>query len=423
MMTKRPLVGRFLFGDIMWEFRHYVFGGVLLVMLGSALLVAYRHWVGAPVYNPHLWVTGYLPAYRHQADKIAFMRRQDYAMLTHIAHASAVPRVDGTLDIDTNVYLPEYRRQAVNVAEAVKRPILLVLTGPHEVFNAAMQPGVRDYFIQNILQLLDSDGYDGVDLNMEPVTRDEKQENPDYVAFVRALHKALQTRESAKLGRPPLLTAAVAWRDRHVMAEVEDAFDQINLMTYDMAQPHPGWVTWFDAAVSNGGETFPAYPVRRLPSLEDWVAAFVDAGIPRRKLGIGISFDVACWQGGIAAADSQQGMRYPRQVWQQKPHYFKRSYAEMQQTGLLPPSYQWDGVAQMAWFSLEGVTAADDNFCNFNDARAIAAKVEFARQQGLGGVIVWELALDHLPDSPQSPPLRQALGDALGWDGGNLRVD
>lgn len=82
----------------------------------------------------------------------------------------------------------------------------------------------------------------------------------------------------------------------------------------------------------------------------------------------------------------------------------------------IPAHYQWDETAQMAWFGVDAANSADDMFCNFNDARAIKAKISFARQQGLGGIMIWELALDAAlqPDaSVGSRPLRQVIGDML----------
>lgn len=366
----------------------------------------------APQYNAQPWVTGYLPAYHHNGNDIAFMETADYAMLTHLAHASAMPRPDGTLDMDTNSLQPDSRRRAVQLAHEQQRPILLVITGQHEQFSEAIRPANQQAFIRNILQILDTDGYDGVDIDMEPVTLDEKRDNPDFNAFVHELHQALQTRSSTLLGRPPLLTTAIGIRDRHIMAQLADKFDQINLMSYDMAQPYEGWIPWFDSALHNGGLVFPGFS-HQVPSIENWVNDFLQAGVPRRKLGIGISFDVACWQGGETAPG--QGVTQPRQSWLKPPHYFKRSHADMQVQNLLPSTYQWDDTAQMVWFSVDAADPAQDMFCNFNDARAIKAKLDFARQQGLGGVIVWELALDQRNDLPtgQRRPLRQALGEAL----------
>ncbi|MEB4591129.1 glycoside hydrolase family 18 protein [Candidatus Thiothrix sp. Deng01] len=382
---------------------------LLILLLLAALWLLNRHPpLESPQYNGHPWVTGYLPAYHHNGREIPFMVPDDYAMLTHIAHASVIPRPDGSLDTDTNSYLPESRRKAVQSAHANNRPILLVITGQHEQFSPAISPTVQQAFIRNILQILDADGYDGVDIDMEPVTLDENQDNPDFRAFITELHKALQTRTSPLLGRAPLLTTATIIRDRHIMAQLADKFDQINLMSYDMAQPYEGWISWFDSPLHNGGLVFPGFS-HEVPSIENWLNAFLEAGVPRRKLGLGISFDVACWQGGETSVG--QGVTLPRESWRTPPSYFKRSYADMRMQNRIPDTYQWDDVAQMAWFSADAADPAQDMFCNFNDARALAAKIDFARQQGLGGIMIWELALDAMaqPATGSSRPLRQAI--------------
>ncbi|OQX05673.1 MAG: hypothetical protein BWK73_33000 [Thiothrix lacustris] len=391
---------------------------VLAVLLGLLLILSLWYTNSSrtppdmPQYNAQPWVTGYLPAYHHNGQDIPFMEAADYGLLTHIAHASAMPRADGSLDTDTNSYNPASRQRAVQLAHAHQRPILLVITGQHEPFNTAISPSNQQTFIKNILQMLDADGYDGVDIDMEPVTLDDKQANPNFNAFITELHKALQTRASPLLGRAPLLTTAIGFRDRHIMAQLADKFDQINLMSYDMAQPYDGWIPWFDSALHNGGLRFPGFS-HEVPSIANWVDAFLQAGVPRRKLGIGISFDVACWQGGETS--NGQGVTRPRQSWIKPPQYFKRSFADMHQQNLIPDHYQWDELAQMAWFSVDTVDPAQDMFCNFNDARAIAAKIDFARYQGLGGVIVWELGLDQRDSQPvgQRRPLRQAVEEAL----------
>ena len=343
---------------------------VLLLVL-SVWYVSTRRPTAIPQYNAHPWVTGYLPAYHHNGQDIGFMDAADYAILTHIAHAAAMPNPDGSLDIDTNSLQPDSRHRAVQLAHEHQRPILLVINGQHEQFSTAISPRVQQTFINNILQMLDADGYDGVDIDMEPVTLDENQDNPDFTAFITELHKALQTRSSALLGRPPLLTTAIGSRDRHIMAALADKFDQINLMSYDMAQPYEGWIPWFDSALHNGGLVFPGFS-HQVPSIENWVNDFLAAGIPRRKLGIGISFDVACWQGGETA--SGQGVTRPRESWLKPPQYFKRSFADMHQQNLIPADYQWDDLAQMAWFSVDAADPSQDMFCNFNDARAIQPK-------------------------------------------------
>jgi len=376
----------------------------LLLIVCGGLWVAFK--------PPIIWVTGYLPAYRQTETAIPFLSRADYQMLTHLSHVSAIPRADGSLDTDTNALRLEQRQVAVKAAHAEDVPILLVILGNHEQFTPAISPPVRQTFIRNILALLDSSGYDGVDIDMEPITRDEKVRNPDFSAFITELHAALQTRLSPLLLRPPLLTTAVTLRDRYIVAELAAKFDQINLMTYDMAQPHEGWVTWFDSALSNGGFQFPGTD-RPLPSVGLWVQQFLQAGVPRGKLGIGISLSAGCWQGGEGT--STGGTSLPRQSWTSPPTYFKQSYADLMAGGFPADAYHWDETAQMAYLSIDKQGSADDLFCSFNDARALAAKLAYLKRERLGGLIIWELSLDQREGLPadQNRPLRRALAHAL----------
>lgn len=383
-----------------------------LVILVAGLWIYFQQHLEKPIYNPHPWVTGYLPAYHHNEYAIGFMTADDYQMLTHIAHASAIPRADGTLDTQTNNYHLEQRQIAVKTAKQQKLPILLTITGQYDQFSPAIAPDKRSTLLTTILTLIDNEGYDGVDIDMEPVTRNENQPNPDYLAFIQELHAALQKRTNQKLQRPPLLTTAVSYYDRISVAKVADKFDQINLMTYDMAQPYEGWITWFDGALYNGGMQFPGLS-NFLPSAELWINAFIQAGIPRRKLGIGISMDVACWTGGEGTPTG--GVTAPRQSWTRPPTYAKKSYADMQRAGLIPQSLHWDEIAHMAWFGIDNPGSSNDQFCNFNNEQAIADKIAFTKSQGLGGFIIWELGLDQRDDLPkgQQRPLRYSIGQAL----------
>lgn len=388
---------------------------LILTAITSLLVAAgwiIRHYTP---YQPDFWVTGYLPAYRHNGREIPFLAPADYQMLTHLAHVSVIPRADGSLDNERNSLSTENRLAAQQTANQQHLPLLIVVTGSYEQFQPVLQDTVRPQFIAHLLQLLDT-GYDGIDIDMEPITRDDKQANPDFTAFIIELHRALQTRHNTKLHRSPLLTTAITLRDRFIVAPLADYFDQINLMAYDMAQPYAGWISWFDSALYNGGLRFPNYS-HEVPSVDLWVQRLLAAGIPRHKLGLGISLDVACWYGGTGT--TTDGISAPAQAWVTQPDYRKLSYAEWNVSDIFSQQIQWDNTTQMAWFGQDNLGSNQDFFCNFNDERAIQAKLTYAREQGLGGIMIWELGLDHLAQLPANAlanhhrPLRHAISRAL----------
>src|SRR5205807_4635839 len=82
-----------------------------------------------------------------------------------------------------------------------------------------------------------------------------------------------------------------------LIASLQSQFDQINLMTYALSGPWPGWVTWFNSPIYDGGYRFPSTggPV---PSTDGMLASFLSAGVAASKLGIGIDFYGELWTGG-----------------------------------------------------------------------------------------------------------------------------
>ncbi len=65
-----------------------------------------------------------------------------------------------------------------------------------------------------------------------------------------------------------------------------------------------------------------------------------------------------------------------------------------------------------------GVTNAnplDNMFLSYDDERSCQTKVSYARNHNLGGVMIWELAQDHTPNT--TDPLLQAIKQALATPG------
>lgn len=385
------------------------------------------------------WATGYLPGWRHTDHAIPFMTEEDYRFLTHIIHFAGMPKPDGTIDVERLKVGPVSRKLAVQAAHAAGKPILFSVVGEYPIFNPVIEkPQTRRTFINNLIAIMTESGYDGIDLDMEPICapfgsfgyqgvdltqhpeyKTEFPVNYAYVALVKELRQELDKRTTPLLERP-LLTAAMLWRDRHIFGrtEVHSHFDQINMMTYDMSGPKDGEVTWFDSPLYNGGFLFPKY---NLPaySIEMFVDDCLAAGIPAKKLGIGICLDALVWKGG-EGVPSTGGVTGPRQTWSEPPSHphdgaQRYSYAEMMRLLYRPENYRWDEIAQSPYLSIDLPGSSGDMFISFNDERSIKAKIDFMRRKGLGGFIIWELAGDYRPDQSKENqrPLRKAMQEAL----------
>lgn len=341
------------------------------------------------------WMQGTLPP-----DKI------DYAALTHVIHFALVVKSDGTLDDQGNGVTAASATAAVQAAHAAGRTILISVGGAGSApgFRGATKSATRAAFIANIVQLVSSRGYDGVDLDWEPL---EASDEAQLVALVQELRAALD-KKSVKL----LLTAAVAWRPA-LIAKVHTLLDQINVMTYDMSGAWPGWVTWHNAPIYDGGCTFQSTG-KPVPSADAQIGSFIAAGIPVGKLGIGIDFYGYVWSGG--AGTSTGGVTQPCQAYTSDPAVQSNlSYAQIMDTHYKAQHRSWDSGAEAVYLSIDNAGSANDKFISYDDETTVAKKVGYAKVKGLGGVFIWELGGGYRTSQPagQRDPLLQALKQAL----------
>src|SRR6202008_4147011 len=168
-------------------------------------------------------------------------------------------------------------------------------------FRSATSSANRATFVSNLVNFMTSRGYDGIDVDWETL---QSSDAAQYTAFITALRTALNA-----VNPRPLLTAATAWQPA-ILVQVQSQFDQINIMTYDLSGAWPGWVTWHNAAIYDGGYKFPSTG-NPVPSSNGMVDNFTGAGISSAKLGIGIDFYGYVWSGGSGTPTG--GSTDPRQ--------------------------------------------------------------------------------------------------------------
>src|ERR1035437_3504961 len=106
------------------------------------------------------WMQSYLPA-----------QQVDFAAMTHVIHFAVVPKADGTLDSAINVVTLVNSMDVVKRAHAAGTKVLISVGGEGSAsgFRSASCAANRSRFITNILSFLSSRGYDGVDLDWEPL--------------------------------------------------------------------------------------------------------------------------------------------------------------------------------------------------------------------------------------------------------------
>ena len=348
-----------------------------------------------------VWSTGYYPGYRQSAMPASVV---DFTALTHVIHFSIAPNSDGTLNTTLNNITVARSNDLVSRAHAAGRKVLICVAGSGSGgFLGATINAHRATFITNLVNFMSTYAYDGIDIDWEPLNSSDVTQ---YTNFVNDLRLALN-------GFSPhrLLTVATAQQPSW-FASLQGQFDQINLMTYDLAGTWPGWVTWFNAPIYDGGYRFPSTG-GLVPSTDGMVNSFVAGGVAASKLGIGIAFYGNVWSG--ATGTSTGGAALPRQSWTIAPTNSSISYASIMSTYYQSNLYHWDPAAQAAYLSIDNTGSANDNFISYDDEHTCQAKVSYARNRGLGGVMIWELGEGYRSSQPagQRDPLLQAVKQAL----------
>ena len=385
--------------------KHLIYTFILLLMFNNSI-----------AQNSNKWIMGYLPTYTQAGDgSIPYLTDGDFQKVTHVLHLGPYVNQNGTLDFNANQVTAIKMQNAVLRSHSLNRPILLSFQAWYDNYIPAISTQAnRDVLTNNLLSILDTYNYDGIDIDLEPVISPYvsgiQTSNPNYVLLVNQIADSLSVRTSAFLQSKPLLACAINPEAAVVLNSIQSQFDMINIMTYDMAGAYPGWVVWHDSAIYNGGHTFPSTG-GPLPSINEKVQYCLDQGISSSKLGIGISFDAFRWRGGTLA--NGNGVSQPRDAYITEPSFSRFSYSDMMQYFYNQNAYHFDSEAQMAYMSKDLPGSADDEFWSFNDGPSCVSKVEFLKQKNLGGLIVWELHSGYIPNALETNPQLTAIYNAI----------
>ncbi len=359
-----------------------------------------------------LWATAYYPG---TAESVMPVSDIDFSVITHVIQFSLTPNSDGSLDENAKGIVRTNADDLIRRAHAAGRKVLICVGGADSGpgFQGASATGHRAAFVANLVRFMSAWNYDGIDLDWEPLLASEF---PQYTNLVLELRSAMDSAPTRKL----LTAAASAYptygdppgSEYTMFSSLQSQFDQINIMTYDLSGAYAGWVTWFNSPIYDGGYRFSATS-NLVPSVAGSVENFITNGVGSAKLGIGVAFYGDVWSGGAGA--STEGVSLPRQSWVSAPTVTQVPFAEIMSDYYQSNLYCWDTNAQAAYLSIDKPGAAGDRFISYDDEHTCQAKVKYARERGLGGIMIWELAQGHRSDQPagQRDPLVHAIQRAF----------
>jgi chitinase len=212
--------------------------------------------------------------------------------------------------------------------------------------------------------------FDGIDLDWE---FPHQEDSVNYLALLSEFRQQLDAVRPGLLldiavGHSPRMSGATTTSD---MTAISNLVDQLGIMSYDYTGP---WsqTTAFVAPFSSSPE-HPYGTVQRS------VEAYLSAGVPASKLTVGVPFYGYGWR---SVEDKNNGL-----FQEGEPIRGDRPYSYIET--LIPHSTVYREPGSETPWLFDG-----DVFWTYDDPTSIRHKADYAIQQHLGGLMIWELGED-----------------------------
>lgn len=250
--------------------------------------------------------------------------------------------------------------------------------------DAAATAQSRLAFARSCVAFIKEHGFDGVDIDWEyPVSgglagnHTRPQDKSNFTKLIESLRSELD-RQGRADGRTYSLSFAAAANTGYLqkieLNKLVPLVDQVFLMAYDM---HGPWDRYADlvAPLYTPSENSPQYK----NSVDAAVSAYLSAGMPAKKLVLGMPFYGYRYTGvkgtGLYGSFSSAS---------------SISYDELSRDYLGNTQYMKNRHAR----ALVPYLSGRGTFISYEDAASIADKVRYAKGKGLGGVGAWALSHD-----------------------------
>jgi chitinase len=248
----------------------------------------------------------------------------------------------------------------------------------------------RKKFIDSAVALVEKYGLDGVDVDWEypgythtPNMIVRPEDKQSYTLLLKDLRLRLN-KEEKRLHRPLVTSSATGatqiWLDHTDMRSAAKWMTSVNMMCYD----------WYSAAAKNTGHDSPLYTSAADPrqiSIDNAVKLNLAAGVPRRKLVIGVPFYGRKWFGVDA---TNNGLWQPVKAQGAGSIVFKDVVPLINAQGFVR---YWDDTARAPYL----YNTTTKTFITYNDAQAEKTRTEYVKKMKLGGIMFWQYSGD--PDN------------------------
>lgn len=281
--------------------------------------------------------------------------------LTHVSHAFVWPKADGRLHVPRTFDAGGLMRYA----RAAGCTVLLCVGGGGEgsahFRGVASNAAARAAFVDTVCAFAQSNGYDGIEVNWEFPR--SAMDASNLVALVQMLRE--------RLGRGAVVSVTVNgshYSGEYIDVAALDALvDFFPVMTYDY---HGRW-----SAQSGHNAPLLAYEGSD-GDVQSGVTYWLKRGMPARKIVLGLPFYGRTFDtDGIGRAFKASGTKPYREIAPLVGQGYER---------------RWDMVARVPYL----VAASGVNTISYDDLVSLSLKVDYAKEQGFGGVMIWHVAGD-----------------------------
>ena len=269
-------------------------------------------------------------------------------------------------------------------------------TGSGRFSDVALTPESRRAFAESAVDVVIRQQrglFDGIDIDWEyPVggglaaNSKRPEDRRNFTLLLEELRRQLDA-QGERDGKRYLLTAATGAGPSHAtnieLDRVAAVLDWFNLMTYDY---HAGSrIAHFNAPLyASAGDPTPQL------SLDASVRRYRDAGVPPKKIVVGVPFYGRSY-GRVPAANrglfQEAGGPPPREWGAGELDYDALTRKRPEADGF---RRFWHPDARVPWLYKESTGV----WITYDDVQSIGQKADYARQRGLGGVMAWELGGD-----------------------------
>lgn len=340
------------------------------------------------VHKPQKIIVGYYPAWKSYSEYTP--DKMDVSKLTHINYAFA----NISSDLRISMGYPDKDPSNFIMLQELKKgnPELKTLISvggwnwSGRFSYAAATDETRTGFADSCVEFITKYGFDGIDLDWEyPVgggletNSKSPNDKQNFTLLLKKIREKLDA-QGLKDNKHYMLTIAAGASNYYINSTEVDNFhgylDYVSIMTYDI---HGPWDTYadFNAPLYNNDDESFQYKI----SIDSSVKAWLNAGLPADKLIVGVPFYGYKYD---VLRNSDYGL------YQKFTSGNALSYKSIVSDYITNHNYTlyFHEESLVPWL-FNGST-----LISYDDARSIALKAEYIKEQNLGGAVIWELSQD-----------------------------